>query len=81
MLATRTFLVPPVVITGCGASEKVGEESKKLGVEKGLIVTDEVLSKLGVLEGIKKGLSENGIQFAIYDKISTEQTVVFEEEG
>ncbi len=81
MLATRTFLVPPVVITGCGASEKVGEESKKLGVEKGLIVTDEVLSKLGVLEGIKKGLSENGIQFAIYDKISTEPTVDFVKEG
>ncbi len=81
MLATRTFLVPPVVITGCGASEKVGEESKKLGVEKGLIVTDEVLSKLGVLEGIKKGLSENGIQFAIYDKISAEPTVEFVNEG
>lgn len=81
MLPTRTFLVPPLVITGSGASEKVGEESKKLGVEKGLLVTDEVLSKLGVLEGIKKGLSENGIQFAIYDKISAEPTVEFVNEG
>ncbi len=81
MLPTRTFLVPPLVITGSGASEKVGEESKKLGVEKGLLVTDEVLSKLGVLEGIKKGLSENGIQFAIYDKISAEPTVEFVKEG
>jgi alcohol dehydrogenase class IV len=81
MLPTRTFLVPPVVITGSGASEKVGEESAKLGVKKGLILTDEILSKLGVLEGIKKGLSENGIQFAIYDKISTEPTVDFVNEG
>src|SRR4030042_5564701 len=81
MLPTRTFLIPPVLITGSGSSEKVGEESKKLGVKKGLIVTDEVLSKLGMLEGAKKALSENKIQFAVYDKISTEPTVDYVREG
>jgi alcohol dehydrogenase class IV len=81
MLPVRTFLIPPVLITGSGSSEKVGEESKKLGVKKGLIVTDEVLSKLGVLEGTKKVLSENKIQFAVYDKISTEPTVDYVKEG
>jgi len=81
MLPTRTFLIPPVLITGSGSSEKVGEESKKLGCQKGLIVTDQVLSKLGVLEGVKKALSENKIQFAVYDKISTEPTVDYVKEG
>jgi alcohol dehydrogenase class IV len=81
MLPTRTFIIPPVLITGSGSSEKVGEESKKLEVKKGLIVTDEVLSKLGVLEGAKKALSENKIQFAVYDKISTEPTVDYVKEG
>jgi alcohol dehydrogenase class IV len=81
MLPARTFIIPPVLITGSGSSEKVGEESKKLGVKKGLIVTDEVLSKLGVLEGTKKVLSENKIQFAVYDKISTEPTVDYVKEG
>lgn len=81
MLPIRTFIIPPILITGSGSSEKVGEESKKLGVKKGLIVTDEVLSKLGVLEGAKKALSENKIQFAVYDKISTEPTVDYVKEG
>ncbi len=81
MLPARTFLIPPVLITGSGSSEKVGEESKKLGVNKSLIVTDEVLSKLGMLENIKKALSENKIQFAVYDKITTEPTVDYVKEG
>jgi alcohol dehydrogenase class IV len=81
MLPTRSFLIPPVLITGSGSSEKVGEEIKQLRVKKGLIVTDEVLSKSGILEGVKKALSENKIPFAIYDKISTEPTVDYVKEG
>jgi alcohol dehydrogenase class IV len=81
MLPTRTFLIPPVLITGTGSSENVGEEVKKLGFTKGLVVTDEVLSKLGMLEGVKKALTESEIQFSIYDKISSEPTVDFVTEG
>jgi alcohol dehydrogenase class IV len=68
MLPTRTFIIPPILITGSGSSEKVGEESRKLGVKKGLIVTDEVLSKMEIVEGVKKALTENKIEFAVYDK-------------
>ena len=81
MLPARTFLIPPVLITGSGSSEKVGEECKKLGFKKGLIVTDEVLSKMGMAEKPKKALSEAGIQFAVYDRISTEPTVDYVREG
>jgi len=81
MLPARAFLIPPVLMTGSGSSEKVGEESKKLGVKKGLIVTDEVLSKLGVIEGVKRALTDSKIQFAVYDRISTEPTVEYVKEG
>ncbi|MEE9152418.1 MAG: iron-containing alcohol dehydrogenase, partial [Thermoplasmata archaeon] len=81
MLPTRTFLIPPVLITGSGSSEKVGEEIRKLGLKKGLVVTDEVIIKLGLLESIKEVLSENKIKFTVYDKISTEPTVDFVMEG
>lgn len=80
MLPVRTFLIPPVLITGSGSSEKVGEEGKKLGV-KALIVTDQVMVKLGVLEGIKKALEQTKIQFAIYDAVATEPTVDYVKEG
>jgi len=81
MLPVRTFLIPPVLITGSGSSEKVGEESKKLGVKKALIVTDQVMVKLGVLEGVKKALEQAKTQFAIYDAVATEPTVDYVKEG
>ena len=81
MLPARAFLIPPVLITGSGSSEKVGEESKKLGVKKALIVTDQVMVKLGVLEGLKKALEQTKIQFAIYDAVATEPTVDYVKEG
>lgn len=77
MLPTRTFIIPPVLITGSGSLKNVGDEIKKLGVNKGLLVTDKVISDLGLLEGVKKELSDSGIQFVIYDRITTEPTVDF----
>jgi alcohol dehydrogenase class IV len=81
MLPARTFLIPPVLITGSGSSEKVGEEGKKLGVKKALIVTDQIMVKLGVLEGVKKALEQSKIQFIIYDAVATEPTVDYVKEG
>ena len=81
MLPTRTFLIPPVLITGSGSSKTIGEEVIKLGFKKGLLVTDEVLSKTEMLEGIKKALEDSNIEFAIYDKINTEPTVDFVTDG
>ena len=56
MLPTREFRIPRRVVIGSGSSAQVGEECQKLGVEKSLIVTDQVMVKLGILEGIKKAL-------------------------
>jgi len=81
MLPIKTFRIPRVVITGSGASEQIGEECKKLGVRQGLIVTDKIMVKLGVLDGIKKALEQSKVQFAIYDAVATEPTVDFVQEG
>jgi alcohol dehydrogenase class IV len=81
MLPARTFLIPPVLITGSGSSEKVGEESKKLGGQKALIITDQVMVKLGVMEGTKKALEQSKVPFVIYDAVATEPTVDYVREG
>lgn len=81
MLEPRTFRIPPTLIIGSGASKQVEKECKKLGVEKGLIVTDKALIELGILEGVKESLSKGGIEFVIYDKVSTEPIVDFVQEG
>ncbi len=81
MLPTRPFLIPQVLITGSGSSERVGEESKKLGGRKALIVTDQVMVKLGVVEGTKKALDQNKIPFVVYDAVATEPTVDYVRDG
>ena len=81
MLPTRTFIIPPVLITGSGSLENVGDEIEKLGVKKGLLVTDKVISELGLLEGVKKALTDSNIEFVIYDGITTEPTVDFVNDG
>jgi alcohol dehydrogenase class IV len=81
LLPTRTFHIPQIVITGSGASERVGQESKRLGFKKGLIVTDKVLVEMGVLDGIKEVLVQSNVQSAIFDAVSTEPIVDFVQEG
>jgi alcohol dehydrogenase class IV len=81
MLPVRTFLIPPMLITGSGSVERVGDECKRIGGKKGLIVTDTVLSKLGALEGVKKSLSQQGLDFIVYDKIASEPTDSYVHEG
>lgn len=77
----RAFLVPPALIFGSGSSAQIGDECRRLGVNKGLVVTDEVLLKLGVLDDIKQALKQAKIEFAIYAGIFTEPTVEFVQEG
>lgn len=77
----RTFGIPRILITGSGSSEQVGEESRKLGVKKGLIVTDNTIVKMGILDGIKKALERSKVSFAIYAQVPTEPTVEFVREG
>jgi alcohol dehydrogenase class IV len=81
MLPIKAFRIPGKLITGSGSSDQVGEETKKLGVKKGLIVTDTVMVKLGIADGIKKALEQNKIQCAIYDGVATEPTIDYVQEG
>jgi alcohol dehydrogenase class IV len=81
MLPIKNFLMPARTIIGSGASEQVGEETKKLGVKKALIVTDKIMCKINALEGIKKSLEKNNIEFAIYDGVAVEPTLEIVQEG
>ncbi|HEY82303.1 MAG TPA: iron-containing alcohol dehydrogenase [Dehalococcoidia bacterium] len=81
MLPARAFRVPRLIITGCGASEQAGEEIGKLGLKRGLVVTDRALVKMGVLDGITRALERSGIGFALFDGVFAEPTVEFVREG
>jgi alcohol dehydrogenase class IV len=80
MAITRTFRMP-VTIFGRGSSENAGPELKALGAKKVFIVTDEVLRKIGTLTRILDGLSAERLDYQVYDKLPTEPTTDYVEEG
>ena len=77
---TYQFKVPPMIVCGPGAAKEAGSYAKGLG-KKALIVTDSALEKLGLLDDVRNALEMAGIPFAVYNKVVTEPTTDFVEEG
>ena len=59
----------PVLFKGAGSTKLLIEQVSVLGYKKALIVTDEVLHKLGAIDGIKTDLERLGVEYAIYDGV------------
>ncbi len=74
------FKTPSVIVNGPGAAREAGSFAKGFG-KKALIVTDTHLEKIGLLNEIKKSLENVGISFAIYDKVVSEPSMEYTEEG
>lgn len=74
MAIITSFRVPPIIF-GRGAVKQVGQEVKKAGVRKGLIVSDPVVSTLPVMEDIGTALRQSGLDFTVYDGVTGEPTL------
>jgi len=80
MTQTYQFKAPSVIVNGPGAAKEVGLFAKGIG-KKALIVTDSNLEKFGLLNDVKNSLGAAGIPFAIYNKVITEPTMDYTDEG
>ena len=60
---------PPVVFKGVNSALTLCEQVAVLGYSKVLIATDNFLGSSGILDGIKATLSNNGVEFAVYDGV------------
>lgn len=70
-----SFTIPPTVITGLGAADQVGDQAKRLGGEKALVVTDPGISKLGYADGTVKQLNAGGIDASIFEDVTPDPTL------
>ncbi len=70
-----TFSLPSTIITGAGSSEKVGEQAKRLGAIKALIVTDPGIAKIGYADQIAKNLRNSGIISTIFSDVTPDPTL------
>lgn len=57
----------PELLTGAGSVKKLPDFIKSKGVGKVLIVTDAVLSKIGLLESLFAACRESGLDYVLYD--------------
>jgi alcohol dehydrogenase len=79
---TRYIPIPqPTLMVGPGSSVRMGEVIAGFGHSKVLIVTDSVISKLGLLKGIQDAMHRGGTQTVVFDKITPDAPIPLIEEG
>lgn len=71
----------PTLFTGVGASKQLCENIAHFGHKKVMIVSDEVLHKLGVLEPIQEALDRVGVESVIFDAVKPDPDFTVVDEG
>lgn len=71
----------PELVTGPGSSLLLCERIAQAGVKKLLIVTDGMLIKIGLLDGMQERLRQLGVGFVVYDGVMPDPTIAQIETG
>lgn len=81
-LVTRFIPIPqPTLLVGPGSSARLGQAIAGFGHGKILIVTDSIISKLGLLKDLTDALTAGGAQYVVFDKITPDAPIPLIEEG
>ena len=78
-LVTRFIPIPqPTLLVGPGSSGRLGQAIAGFGHSKILIVTDAIISKLGLLKNLTDALTEGGAEYAVFAEHVTWPSADFE---
>jgi alcohol dehydrogenase len=81
-LITRFIPIPqPTLLVGPGSSGRLGQAVAGFGHEKILIVTDSIISKLGLLKPLTDALTAGGAQYVVFDEITPDAPIPLVERG
>lgn len=64
----------PTLFSGPGASIEMCETIARMGTKKVLIVTDAMLVKIGLINGVKETFDRFGVEYVIYDGVLPDPT-------
>lgn len=70
-----------ITYTGAGCVKKLGNIVNNYNLKKVLIVTDSVLLKLGLLEGLMESLKRAKVDYIVYDGVKPDPTFTIVEQG
>jgi len=79
-----TGLLPipqPMLLVGPGASRRLGQAICGFGHKKILIVTDRIVSGMGLPDALTKALSEGGTAFVTFDEVTPDAPIPVIERG
>jgi alcohol dehydrogenase len=64
-----TFYLPTRIVHGVNSSGETGEEFKKMGATKCLVVTDKGVLGAGLLESVVEALESSGVPYVVFDDV------------
>ena len=81
-LVTRFIPIPkPTLLVGPGSSGRLGQAIAGFGHAKILIVTDSVISQLGLLKDLTDALNAGGTKYVVFDEITADAPIPLIEKG
>jgi alcohol dehydrogenase len=79
---TRFLPIPqPTLLVGPGSCGRMGQAIAGFGHRKILIVTDAIISKLGLLKSMTDALTAGGAEFVVFDEITPDAPIPLIERG
>lgn len=79
---TRFLPIPqPTLLVGPGASGRLGQAVAGFGHDRILIVTDSIISRLGLLKPLTQALEAGGTRFVVFDEITPDAPIPLIERG
>lgn len=79
-----TALLPipqPTLLVGPGSSRRLGQTIAGFGHRKILIVTDGIIAKLGLQDGLTDALTKGGATFVVFDEVTPDAPIPLIEQG
>jgi len=81
-VVTRVLPIPqPTLMVGPGSSARLGETIRDLGHRRILIVTDGVITRLGLMKPLLDALTVGAASFVIFDEITPDAPIPLVEKG
>lgn len=72
---TSAFYIPTINLMGAGCLKDAADSIQAQGFKKGLIVTDQVLNKIGVVAQVQALLTARDVQTAVFDGTQPNPTI------
>lgn len=80
-MATFKFFIPSINLMGAGCLSDAAADIRGYGFAKALIVTDKMLSKLGVVAKVAELLAAQGVDSVVFDETKPNPTMTNVEDG